>query len=41
VEDYSKSLLELSASGITKLMGSNNYELVARAGPTSIFLKNK
>ncbi len=41
VEDYSNSLPELSSSGITKLMGSNKYELVARAGPTSIFLKTK
>jgi len=41
VEDYSNSLPELSLSRITKLMESNKYELVARAGPTSIFLKNK
>jgi len=41
VEDYSNSLSELSSSVITKLMGLNNYELVARAGPTSIFLKNQ
>ena len=41
VEDYSNSLPELSLSRITKLMESNKYELVARAGPTSIFLKTK
>lgn len=41
VEDYSNTLAELASSGITKVMQSNKYELISRAGPTSIFLRTK
>ncbi len=41
VEDYSTDLVSLCSSRITRLMNSNNYALVGRAGPTSIFLKNQ
>jgi len=40
VEDYGDSLNEVIESSITKKLTSDNYILVARAGPTSIFLSN-
>jgi FkbM family methyltransferase len=39
VEDYSPSLTELLTSEISRHLLINSYELVARAGPTSIFIK--
>lgn len=37
VEDYARNIHEIVASEITQHMLKNDYELVARAGPTSIF----
>ena len=39
IEDYSKSLAELTSSSITKFMEEKGYALVGRAGPTSIFFE--
>lgn len=39
IEDYSDSFAELVNSRISKLMERNGYDLVGRAGITSIFLK--
>jgi FkbM family methyltransferase len=40
VEDYSSHLIDLGSSNITQWMHSQHYNLVGRAGPTSIFLRN-
>lgn len=39
VEDYSNNFEQLVNSPITRLMKGSGYELTARAGPTSIFLR--
>jgi len=39
VEDYSDDFGQLISSKITNQMRMNGYDLVGRAGPTSIFLK--
>lgn len=39
IEDYSEKFSLLISSKITKLMELNNYSLMGRAGPTSIFQK--
>lgn len=39
VEDYSKSMQELMSSEISKHLFMNSYDLIARAGPTSIFIR--
>jgi FkbM family methyltransferase len=39
VEDYSQSIHELISSEISKYLFMSGYELVARAGPTSIFIR--
>ncbi len=41
VEDYSENFVHLVDSNITLLMKQRKYELVGRAGPTSIFIKQK
>lgn len=41
IEDYSNNFEQLVNSNITKRMKASDYELTARAGPTSIFLKQR
>jgi FkbM family methyltransferase len=39
IEDYSKNFEDLIVSKISQLMNKNAYQLAARVGPTSIFIK--
>ncbi|MBM3138556.1 MAG: FkbM family methyltransferase [Chloroflexi bacterium] len=41
IEDYANNINELITSNITSHMLNKDYSLIARAGPTSIFIKNQ